>query len=262
MITLFTTCKPFEGVVAVHQHNAMKSWRRLRPGPTVLVFGNEAKAAPLSGVLYHDATNGHAATPTDEHGLPVLAHMFTVAQNTTADEYVCYVNADIIILDGLNEAAQRLGDEFIYFLGVCRRWDVTLDEALDFGGDWQATVRQRIQDGGELYTPCSSDLFLFRKPLPWGLPPFVAGRPKWDNWMLWAAVEHETPVVDLTEAVTVAHPRHGYGAGGRIGQKAWRGHPSGERNEKLAAEKAFCLKHVQRAGWLWRLTGEGEVVKV
>jgi len=257
MITLFTTTKPFHGLAATHQLNALNSWMQLQPTPTVVVFGTEDG----TGKVCRQLNLKHVPTvPTDEHGLPMLSFMFMVAQEFSDTEFVCYVNADIIILEGLTEATRLVDDKFPGgFLGVCRRWDIDLDEPLESQIDWHGIVRERIQHG-KLYTPCSSDLFLFKKPLRWSLPPFTAGRPKWDNWMLWAACENNIPVVDLTEAVIVAHPNHGYGANGQIGQKAWRGHASGERNEKLSGGKVFCMKHVRKAGNLWRLV-DGEVIK-
>lgn len=259
MITLFTTTKPFHGLAATHQLNALGSWARLQPPPTVLVFGTEDGTGEACERL---SLNHVPSVPTDEHDLPMLSFMFLVAQEFSDTEFVCYANADIIILDGLVEAVRQIDDRFPGgFLGICRRWDIDMDEPLDFRGDWREVVESRIKGSGELYTPCSSDLFLFKKPLGWHLPPFTAGRPKWDNWMLWAACEHDVPVVDLTEMVKLAHSRHGYGADGHTRQKAWRGHPSGERNEKLAAGKVFCIKHVRKAGNLWALV-DGEIRKV
>jgi len=255
MITLFTTTKPFHGLAATHQTNALGSWAQLQPPPTVVVFGTEDG----TGTVCQRLRLNHVPTvPSDEYGLPMLSFMFLVAQEFSDTEFVCYANADIIILDGLTDAARQVDECFpAGFLGVCRRWDIDLDEPLDFEADWQGTVHERIQHG-QLYTPCSSDMFLFKKPLPWHLPPFTVGRPRWDNWMLWAACEHHLPVVDLTGAVTLAHARHGYGADGRTAQwTAWK-HESSDRNKKLSEGKVFCLKHVSKTGNLWALV-DGEV---
>lgn len=253
MITLFTTTKPFHDLTAPHQLNALGSWVRLLPPPTVVVFGSEDGTGEVCRKL---SLNHVPVVPTDEHGLPVLNFMFAVAQEFSDTEFVCYANADIIILSGLVEAARLADCKFPGgFLGVCRRWDIDLDEPLDFATDWHGSVQSRIE-GGQLYTPCSSDLFLFKKPLRWHLPPLVAGCSKWDNWMLWAACEHRVPVVDLTRAVMIAHPRHGYGPNGTGSKRA-----SSPQNEAAAAGKTYCLKHVKKAGNLWELV-DGEIRKV
>ncbi len=225
----------------------------------MVVFGSEDGAGEACRRL---SLNHVPIVPIDEHGLPVLNYMFAVAQEFSDTEFVCYLNADIVVLPGLVEAARLAGEHFPGgFLGVCRRWDVDMDEPLDFQTDWREAIDRKMQENGELYTPCSSDLFLFKKPLRWTLPPFTAGRPRWDNWMLWAACEHDTPVVDLTDAVTLAHPRHGYGPDGRTAQRAvWKGESS-QRNKKLAEGKVFCMKHVSKAGYLWALT-DGEMRRV
>ena len=41
MLTLFTTPKPFRGIFATIQRNALRSWTLLRPACDVLLFGNE-----------------------------------------------------------------------------------------------------------------------------------------------------------------------------------------------------------------------------
>lgn len=260
MLTIFTTCKPFVGATAVHQRNALISWTLLEPRPEVVVFGDEdgvAQEAKSLGLRHIESVE------RDEHGLPRLDVMFVRAQILANNILLMWSNADIIMVSDVMEAARKCDETFPGgFLGVCRRWDVNLFEPLDFTGDWRTFLLNLMLANGELYTPCSSDMFLFKRPLPWTIPPFVAGRPKWDNFMLWSAAQHRTPVVDLTDAVLLVHPRHGYGHDGKTEQKAWRGHPSGRRNEELAAGKEWCFHHVRRAGWLWKLTADGEVEKV
>ncbi len=259
MLTIFTTCKPFVGATAVHQRNALTSWTLLEPRPKIVIFGDEDGTARI----VRDLNLAYIRyVERDRHDLPLLNFMFEAIQ-WGMNGLLMWSNADIIMVSGIIEAANKCDEVFPGgFLGVCRRWDVNLYEPLDFTGDWRAFLLNLMLANGELYTPCSSDVFLFKRPLPWAMQPFVAGRPKWDNFMLWSAAKHKTPVVDLTEAVLLVHPRHGYGHDGKTGQKAWRGHPSGRRNEELAAGKEWCFHHVRRAGWLWKLTEDGEVEKV
>jgi hypothetical protein len=253
MLTLFTTCKPFVGPAAVHQRNALRSWTLMDPRPEVIVFGDEEGAKEMATKL--DLLHVEYVK-RDEYGLPFLDFIFERVQVTASNDLLMWANADVVMVDGVAEAARACDEAFPGgFLGVCRRWDVELDHPLDFEDDWRGELRKAVGDSGELYTPCSSDVFLFKRPLSWAVPPFVAGRPKWDNATLWLAVHHETPVVDVTDRVLLAHPRHGYPDG--AGQKAWRGHPSGADNEALAAGREWCFRHVRQAGWLWRLTEDG-----
>jgi hypothetical protein len=259
MLTIFTTCKPFIGLQAIHQRNALTSWTLQEPRPEIMVFGDEggvAQAAEDIGFLHI------AQVARDSYGLPYLDIIFRQARAEASNDWLMWANADIIMVDGVVEAAGRCAEAFPGgFLGVCRRWDIPLDEPLHLGDTWRGYLRTVVQGLGELYTSCSSDVFIFKRPLPWAMPPFAAGRPKWDNAMLWLAAQHRTPVIDLTDFVLLAHPRHGYGPDGEADQKAWRGHPSGQRNEELAGGKDWCFHHVRRAGWLWRMRPDGIIEK-
>ena len=261
MLTIFTTCKPFRGLPGVHQNNALASWVQMEPRPEVIVFGDEEGATEAcQGLGLRHAPH----VLRDDWGMPYLNFMWARAETLASHDLLCALSADVMVVGGLMEAARAVVMKFPgSFLGVCRRWDVDgLDCPLDFGGRWRGEVWELIEANGDLYSPCGIDLFLFKRPLSWDVPPFSAGRPKWDNWTLWAAAHHQTPVVDLTGAVTLVHPRHGYGPDGKVGQKAWRGHPGGQRNEDLAAGKTYCLRHVKQAGWLWRMDEAGKVTKV
>lgn len=254
MITLFTTCKPFEGSAAINQTNALTSWTQIQPAPSVVVYGEEAGVATICKRL---GLNNIKELPRNGFGLPMLNFMFSVTQQFSETLFCCYANADIIIVSGLTEAAGQLGAIFPDgFLGVCRRTNIDLNEVLSFTPDWKETVA-RLMNNGELYTPCSSDLFLFKRPLGFTLPPLTAGRPRWDNWMMWAACDVGLPVVDMTEFITIAHPYHEYGLTQTEGQRAFFKHKSAKQNETISAGKVFCLKQVQKAGNLWQLTNSG-----
>jgi hypothetical protein len=252
MLTLFTTCKPFVGPAAVHQRNALESWTLMEPRPEVIVFGDEEgaeEAAAELGLLHVGYVE------RDERGLPFLDFIFKRAQWLASNDLLCCANADIIVTDGLARAAARCARAFPgNFLAVCRRWDVELDEPLDFDADWRGRLRELMKDGGELYTPCSSDVFLFRRPLRWEMLPFVAGRGRWDNWMLYEAARTGTPVVDVMASVLLAHPKH---PGSGDERKNLDRDEAGQGNARLAAGNLFCLKHVRGAGMLWRLTPAG-----
>lgn len=235
------------GEDAVHQTNAVKSWMQM--GREIILYGEEAKS--LAGELDLPCHEG----VDRESGIPNLESLFKLAQRDASNELIGYMNADVVIVEGLAEAVEKVAASLPSFLIVCRRWDIDLDETLDFKKDWRAFVKRRIAEANALHSDCSSDLFLFKKPL-WDLLPFTPGRPSWDNWMFFRACETNLPVVDVTPAVVMAHPNHGYGSDGLMDVRTfWRTAPSVERNRSLGAGTQFCFRHVERAGNLWRLDG-------
>jgi hypothetical protein len=226
-----------------------------------VVYGDEPGTGAICERL---GLNHFPQCPRDEFGLPLLNFMFTATEAFAETPFLCYSNADIMIVNGLAETAEKLGIAFPNgFLGVCRRWDVDLTEAQNFfDSGWRDSMSLlAARPGSELYTPCSSDLFLFTKPLGFALQQFTAGRPRWDNWMMWAACDIGLPVVDMTEAVFLIHSRHLYGESQNENRKSFFKHKSSGRNQELAGDKLFCLNQVRRAGNLWTLTTLGDLEK-
>lgn len=237
-----------KGEAEVHQANAVTSWTKCCS--EILLFGTESRTISRDlGLVQHDAVDR-------ESGIPRLDSLFREAQRHATNELIGYMNADAVIVEGLKEAVREVSERLPRFLMVCRRWDIDLDERLDFDDDWRAFVKRRIAEKNELHSDCSSDLFLFKRPL-WDVLPFTPGSPEWDNWMLWRACDTHTPVVDVTPSVIMAHPNHGYGIDGTADVKTWwRTSPLVERNRTLGGSgKQFCFRHVQRAHNLWKLDG-------
>jgi len=55
------------------------------------------------------------------------------------------------------------------------------------------------------------DYFVFDKGLYYQkIPEFVIGRPGWDPWLLWYALDAGVPVVDASAAVSAVHQNHDY----------------------------------------------------
>ena len=92
---------------------------------------------------------------------------------------------------------------------VGQRWDLAVDDALEYGPGWEEALLHRLATDGRLHPPGGSDYFVFpaaclRKP------PLAIGRAGWDNWMIYHARRQRWPVVDATAAVTVIHQNHDY----------------------------------------------------
>lgn len=260
MLTIFSTCKPLEGLSEIHQSNAIRSWQYIRPKPEVFIFGSEAGVYDICQETGFKQITGIARVDQ----IPLLDDIFKKAQAQASNDLVCYANGDVVVVDGLVEAIRR-ADEFFdgKFLLVCRRWDVELDDYVVFDRRWKADMVKLITEGGELHSKCSSDIFAFRRPL-WEMPGFAVGRPGWDNWTMWKATDVGWPVVDATPVVTLAHPIHGYGPEAKFKQAHhfWRESPLAMRNAHIMGKgHQYCFVHVRKAGYLWRMS-EKAIYKV
>ena len=117
-LTLFTTPKPFIGEAAIHQANAIESWTHIEPRPEIILYGDEPGVKELAerlGIIHHTGIDRLM-------GIPLLHSLFAQAQAEASNSRMVYLNADIMILDGLVEAVQRAEVEVsALFLGICRR---------------------------------------------------------------------------------------------------------------------------------------------
>lgn len=206
MITIFTLPKPFIDHNEVIQRNAIQSWLQLGPSCQVILLGDDAgvkEAADEFGVEYL------ANVARNEYGTPLLNDAFAQAQQRARHRLMCYINADIILFPDFVRTVQRL--RFPRFLMIGQRSNLDLEQPLDFSRpDWETRLRARVRAEGVLAAPAGSDYFVFVRYMLGELPPFVVGRPGWDNWMIFNARRLKMPVVDATRACVVVHQNHDY----------------------------------------------------
>jgi len=93
---------------------------------------------------------------------------------------------------------------------IGRRWDVDIQEPIDFSANWEERLESHVIRDGKLHAHTGIDFFIFSKRLFGEIPPFVLGRTMWDNWLVYRARSRKVSVVDLTEVVTVVHQNHDY----------------------------------------------------
>ena len=202
-ITIFTTPKPFTGLADVHQRNAIGSWRAL--GAEVIVFeGNRSVTKELGA---RHVTGIHC----NENGLPFVDAMYTEAQRLAQTDVLVHANADVIFLPDLLSAVKRASLTMSEFLMCGQRWDVALNEPLDFeDSDWMRQVTDRLMFTGSIHSVSGKDWFAFARPLRLEIPPLLIGRAGWDNWLLDTAIKMGIPVIDATSVVSCTHPHHDY----------------------------------------------------
>ncbi len=237
MLTIFTIPKPFIGLDGIHQRNAIQSWLAIRPECEIILCGNDqgvAEVAKEFGVVHLPDI------PVNEFGTPYLDAAFKQAQEAATNELICYVNADIIFPLTLVQTITSI--PFQRFLGVGRRFNLDLDELVDFQN--QQSSQQFFELAKEQATEFimgASDYFFFRKHGFTDLPPFAVGRPYWDNWMIYTARNLGLPVVDVTKPILAVHQNHDHSHVQQVRKGSYYG-PEGDRNlEFLGIENAFAL---------------------
>jgi len=238
MLTFFSTPKPFAGHIGIIQRNAIRSWQQIHPDVEVLLVGDDAGTAEICeefGIqhLKHVAKN--------QHGTKYLASIYDQAQEVARHRRLCHINCDILLMSDFRAAVERLPKSFDRFLMAGRRWDTDIREPLDFkAADWEKTLRKRAVETGHQRPHQWIDYFVFDKGLYYQkIPGFVIGRPGWDPWLLWYALQAGVPVVDASAAVCAVHQNHDYSYHADGEKGVWEGQEAQENYRLLESRRKF-----------------------
>lgn len=206
MLTLFTALRPFtDAHAAMIQRNAIGSWMALEPTPQIVLMGDDAGVAEVARKfsLLH-----LPEVETNEEGVPMRSSMCQLARKVAEYELMCILNGDIIILDGFYEALRCV--TLKQFVAAGRRYNLEIHDEIDFNdADWRTTLKNRLDQEGELFGPSAIDYVVYsRSILPPVLPPFPVAHGDWDPWFLFQHQQQGIPVVNLSDVVTVIHQNH------------------------------------------------------
>ena len=240
MLTIFSIPKPFKDHIGIIQRNAIHSWKMLRPACEIILCGDTmgVKEAAIEFGVKHlpDITQ-------NEYGTPLLNSVFEKVVKTAQWPCLCYVNADIILLNDLLRAIKRI--PYRPFMAVGQRTNVTITEPLDFEKpSWHSELVETVNRSGEQVDVNWIDCFVFS---PNGnlekLLPFAVGRPNWDNWFIYNARKLHVPIVDFTRVCTLIHQKHDYSHVPQREGNCWDG-PEANQNHEL------LVKSMGNSGYL------------
>ena len=207
-LTIFTAPKPFtDAHIATIQRNAIQSWRQLGDEVAVILVGDESGMAAVAQEL------GVAHIPdvaANKKGTPLVSSIFSQAEQASDSQLLAYVNSDILLLPVFLEVARQVLAQREKFLIVGQRWDLGVQQPMDFNSGWDERLRQKAIRRGQLHAPAGSDYFIFSRGLFDTIPDFAIGRAGWDNWMIYHGTRQPWPVIDATPALMVIHQNHDY----------------------------------------------------
>jgi hypothetical protein len=250
MLTIFSAPKAFNDEhIGRIQHNAVRSWLGLDNDVEVLLIGDE------QGIQEAAENLGIRSIPVSSRsksGAPLINELFALANQHAKFDTLCYLNADIILLEDFLPSIQVVAERFSTFLIVGNRYDLEIKDELQMQEDWRADLRQLVQETGKLHPPMGSDYFIYRKGQFVDMPSFALGRAGWDNWMMYRARYLRIPLVDASAVITAIHQDHDYShlPGGEPHYR----HPESNLNIELAGgyETMFRLRDAN-----WIFTPEG-----
>jgi hypothetical protein len=234
MMTIATSPKAFKGHFGVIQKNAIHSWLALRPQPQVFLFGNEEGTATIASEL----GIGHIPNPAcSEFGTPLLSDIIETTRQRSVNKLLCYVNADILLLEGWSYALQSVMRQMDRFLVVARRLNVNVSQRINFE-EWSGLDKKNLLAGGAPGPNHSIDVFVFPRETYRDVPPFSIGRPWFDVWFIKAARVNNMPIVDVTRVAQAIHQNHDY-SHIKGGLDSVLGGQEAEKNQRLHGERDF-----------------------
>ncbi len=207
-VTFFTIPKLFRGIFDTAQRNAITSWTRLKPTPEIILCGNDegvAKFAKEKGLLHIPDIE------TSENSTPYLSDTFLKVHEISSNPILVYSNCDIIFLNDFMPAIDRVNRKFSRdFLMIGQRFDADVTQQIDFTNSrWETDLRKQVHSG-KYHSVLGIDYFVFRKGSWESFPPFIVGRPGWDNWFVSEALRKRHAVVDATDKVLAIHQNHDF----------------------------------------------------
>ncbi len=146
----------------------------------------------------------------NEFRIPLLDSIFEKAEDVSGHDVLCYVNADIILMNDLLQAVKEVNKQKREFLIVGQRWDLEVKERMNVSPQWDDRLRMLITQSGNLHPQTGIDYFVFRKGLWDKIPSFAIGRTSWDDWLLYRARARGALLIDATPVVTIVHQNHNY----------------------------------------------------
>jgi len=229
-ITIFAVPKPFRGHTEIIQRNAIGSWTRL-DGVDVLLVGDDEGVADAAREL---GVRHIADVAKSAHGTPLVSSAFELARNASNGAVLTYANADIVLFSDFVRSLRSLVGRRDFLL-VGQRWNADVRTPIPFEDPlWEADLRASAAAAGDVSNHHWIDYFAMPRNsvLLEDFPPFVVGRPMWDNWLIRRARRLGVPLIDGTPSITAIHQRHDYGHIPKGTGRQWEG-PEAATNTEL-----------------------------
>lgn len=242
-LTIFTAPKPFvDPHIDLIQHNAIRSWLQMGNDVETFLMGDEPGIADAA----HKLKVKHVPNvERNEQGTPLMSSIFMRANDLSQANLLMFINTDLLLLPETKDLVFGFQKDVPEFILLGQRYDLDVDEKLEFSNNWPQKLRDDVQKRGRLHPLGGSDYFIFPRGLISEIPDFAVGRAGWDNWMIFHGITRGWQVVDATPSLMVIHQNHDYGH--LSGDRGHQRHPETMKNLELAGgmRKMYSLLDVQ-----------------
>jgi hypothetical protein len=242
-LTIFSAPKPFvDPHIDLIQRNAISSWLQMGADVEILLMGDEPGIAQTAKEL--KATHVPNVERNDQ-GTPLISSIFRKANELSRASLLMFINTDLLLFPETLYLSLSVQKQFSEFILLGQRYDLDVQEKLEFANGWIQNLRRDVQHRGRLHPLGGSDYFIFPHGLFNAIPDFAVGRAGWDNWMIYHGITKGWPVIDATASLMVVHQDHDYGH--LPGDRGHQRHPETMKNLELAGgmRKMYSLLDVK-----------------
>jgi len=207
-LAIFSAPKPFTNPhINLIQRNAVNSWKQLGGDVEIYLIGEEdgLAAAALELEVRH-----LPQVKRNDLGTPLISSMFELVREASQCPVMACINTDILLKKDFLESARKAAAGMDKFLLVGQRWDLDVNQPVDFNDRWEEWLEGQLKLSGKLHPLGGSDYFIFPHGCFMNIPDFAIGRAGWDNWMIYEGRRRGWAVVDATESIRIVHQSHDY----------------------------------------------------
>lgn len=219
MIDFVASFRPFENNFWTIQHNAVASWKAIAPKSHLFVSSStypadtstKAFISVLSGKFIGEVTDLGENGIHDENGVLLVNRLWNEAWNNKRSDVLWMANSDNIYFPHSVKAVELCKREFPEFVMIGRKTDLLVEHLISFyRPDMFDDLYQRAKALGQIKNPGIDYFAVYTTDNIWeDMPDFRIGRLRYDNWMVWKALELGIPVIDSTAFNLIVHQSHG-----------------------------------------------------
>ena len=174
LLTIITSIKPFvDPHIIVLQRNAFQSWKALGPDVDIVVVGDEKG---LGEVCAEMNLRRAPAIRRSAGGTPLVSSIYELGRGASDSPLLAYVNADILLLPDFVAGARAALEKYKKFLIVGQRWDLEVNDLLDFSDGYVERLKAQLKSNGGRHHRTGSDYFIFPRECFTDMPDLIIGR--------------------------------------------------------------------------------------
>lgn len=206
---LFSTFKPMLPEFVTEQTNALRSWKKLRFSPTIVIIGNDMGVKELcerENVVYHPDVEKNI------YGTPLVQDIFKQGWKYADNDDICiFVNGDIILTNALCDTLYSFINHYPnynkinYFLTAIR-YNWYNFKKLNFNQTeekWMSDMKTNMK--GEWHPPSGIDLFIHRKGTLNNIPKSGIAKRAYDTWILGHCNKYFDLCINISETTPIYH---------------------------------------------------------